>query len=165
MSDKPNPWTTSAPLSAALPSAPPQGPPPRSLLESQRPASEAGAARADELARDELHALVGPGTAFHGTLSFYGQVRIDGEFSGQILGGRILVIGEGAKVQGELRATRVIVLGGNVRADITATEAIEIYVPAHVTGDLHAPEVHMDRGVRFVGTCDLSELANNVLPR
>ena len=108
----------------------------------------------DEL---ELHAIVGAGTAFHGTLSFSGRVRIDGEFAGQILGGRLLVIGEGARVQGEIRAERVIILGGNVKADISASDGIELYVPAQVAGDLRAPEIHLDRGVKFQGTCDLSE--------
>ena len=105
----------------------------------------------------ELHAIVGPGTSFHGTLSFSGRVRIDGEFAGQIRGGRLLVIGDGARVQGEIRAQRVIILGGNVKADIFALEGIELYVPAQVAGDLQAPEIHMDRGVKFQGTCDLSE--------
>jgi len=105
----------------------------------------------------ELNAIVGSGTAFHGTLSFSGQVRIDGEFAGQILGGHLLVIGEGARVQGEIRAQHVIVLGGNVKADIFAADRIELYVPAQVAGDLRAPEIHMDRGVKFQGTCDLSE--------
>ncbi len=108
----------------------------------------------DEL---ELNAIVGSGTSFHGTLSFSGRVRIEGEFAGQILGGRLLVIGGGARVQGEIRAERVIILGGNVKADILATESIELYVPAQVAGDLQAPEIHMDRGVKFQGTCDLSE--------
>lgn len=113
----------------------------------------------DVLAIDELelHAIVGAGTAFHGTLSFSGRVRIDGEFAGQILGGKLLVIGEGARVQGEIRAERVIILGGNVKADITASDSIELYVPAQVAGDLRAPEIHLDRGVKFQGTCDLSE--------
>jgi len=106
----------------------------------------------------ELNAILGAGTSFHGTLSFSGRVRIDGEFSGQALGGQLLVVGDGARVQGELRAERVIILGGSVRADISAADGIELYVPAQVSGDLRAPEIHLDRGVKFQGTCDLTEL-------
>jgi cytoskeletal protein CcmA (bactofilin family) len=69
----------------------------------------------------------------------------------------VLVIGASATVQGEVQADRVIVLGGQVKADITARLGIELYVPAQVTGDLRAPEIHLDKGVRFVGTCDLSD--------
>lgn len=106
----------------------------------------------------ELSAILGPGTSFHGTLSFSGRVCIDGEFSGQALGGQLLVVGDGARVQGELRAHRVVILGGSVRADISAADGIELYVPAQVSGDLRAPEIHLDRGVKFQGTCDLTEL-------
>lgn len=165
MSDKPNPWTTSAPLSAASPRLwADRGP--EDELREHRPLaaahgpSDAALARRAELDGQELHAILGAGTAVHGTLSFSGHVRIDGEFSGQVLGGQTLVIGALAKVQGELRAERVVVLGGLVEADIVASEAIELYIPAQVIGDLRAPEVHMEKGVRFVGTCDLSELAH-----
>ena len=119
--------------------------------------SAATAAMIQASDESELNAIVGPGTAFHGTLSFSGHVRIEGEFAGQILGGRLLVIAEGARIQGEIRAQRVVILGGNVKADIFAAQGIELYVPAQVAGDLQAPEIHMDRGVKFQGTCDLTE--------
>jgi cytoskeletal protein CcmA (bactofilin family) len=104
----------------------------------------------------ELQAIIGPGTNFQGTLSFAGRVRIDGDFAGRALGGEVLVIGAGARVSGELRAQQVIVLGGKVDADITATTSIELFVPAIVSGDLRCPHIYMDRGIEFQGTCDMT---------
>ena len=104
----------------------------------------------------ELHAIVGAGTAFHGTLSFSGHVRIDGEFSGKALGGQLLVIGDGARISGELRARKVIVLGGLIEANIFAEESIELYIPALVSGDLQSPQIYMDKGIQFQGTCDMT---------
>lgn len=104
----------------------------------------------------ELSALLSAGTSLFGTLSFSGRIRIEGDFSGQLIGGDAVVIAGEAKVQGEIRARQVLVLGGSVKADIFASEAIELYLPAQVTGDLQAPEIHMDSGFRFAGTCDLS---------
>lgn len=104
----------------------------------------------------ELHAILGAGTHFQGTLSFAGRVRIDGEFTGRILGGEVVVVGEGAKISGELRARRVIVLGGRVEAAIVATESIELFIPAVVQGDLRCPHIYMDRGIEFHGTCDMT---------
>jgi cytoskeletal protein CcmA (bactofilin family) len=83
-------------------------------------------------------------------------VRIDGEFTGRVLGGDVLVVGEGAKISGELRARRVIVLGGRVEAAIVATESIELFIPAVVQGDLRCPHIYMDRGIEFHGTCDMT---------
>ena len=104
----------------------------------------------------ELSAICGAGTAFHGSLSFSGRIRIDGQFEGSIRGGELLIIGDGADVSGELHAARIIVLGGRVTAEISATESIELHIPAVVTGDLKSPQIYMDRGIQFHGTCDMT---------
>lgn len=103
-----------------------------------------------------LHAILGAGTAVHGTLSFSGRVRIDGQFEGSVTGGDLLVVGEDACVSGQIHARRVIVLGGHVEADISASESIELYIPAVVRGDLRSPQIYMDRGIQFHGTCDMT---------
>lgn len=104
---------------------------------------------------NELTALLGRGTRFEGKLHFEGRVRIDGSFSGEILCDDTLVIGEGAFVDAKILAATVIIRGGKVRATIRATRAIELYVPAEVSGTLHAPEVFMDKGVQFSGSCTM----------
>jgi cytoskeletal protein CcmA (bactofilin family) len=104
----------------------------------------------------ELHALLGAGTSFRGKISFAGRVRIDGSFEGEILGGELLVIGEGADVRGQVRVDSVIVQGGRVDADIVAPRSIELYVPAQVSGSLHSPQIFLDKGVVFSGQLDMS---------
>ncbi len=104
----------------------------------------------------ELHALLGAGTSFRGKISFAGRVRIDGSFEGEILGGELLVIGEGAEVRGQVRVDSVIIQGGRVDADIVAPRAIELYVPAQVSGSLHSPQIFLDKGVTFSGKFDMS---------
>ena len=39
-----------------------------------------------------------------------------------------------------------------------AVEGIELYVPARVSGTLHAPEIFMDKGVQFSGNCTIAPL-------
>src|SRR4051812_27671514 len=87
----------------------------------------------------EINALLGRGTHFEGKLFFEGRVRIDGGFRGEIRGGDVLVIGDGATVSGEVHVATCIVTGGQVEANIRARDAIELYAPARVTGALHAP--------------------------
>lgn len=118
-----------------------------------RPPSQRGG---PPLAPTELHALLGAGTSFRGTISFAGRVRIDGSFEGEIHGGELLVVGEGAEIRGHVRADSVIVRGGQVDADIVATRSIELYVPSRVTGTLHSPEIFLDKGVQFSGQCNMS---------
>jgi cytoskeletal protein CcmA (bactofilin family) len=106
----------------------------------------------------EIHALLGRGTRFEGKLYFEGRVRIDGVFDGEIEGEGVLVIGDGALVAGQIHVATCIVTGGEVRADVRARDAIELYAPSKVVGALHAPAIFIDRGVQFEGTCKMAPL-------
>ena len=108
----------------------------------------------------EITALLGQGTHFEGKLQFEGRVRIDGAFKGEIQSDAVLVIGEGAEVDGEIDVATLIIKGGVVRANVRARDAIELYVPAVVSGTLHAPEIFMDKGVQFSGTCTMGPLTS-----
>jgi cytoskeletal protein CcmA (bactofilin family) len=110
------------------------------------------------LPASEITALLGRGTHFEGKLYFEGRLRIDGSFKGEIRSPDILVIGEGAEVEAEIDVATVIIKGGTVQANVRAVQSIELYVPAKVSGSLHAPEVFMDKGVQFSGTCTMAPL-------
>jgi cytoskeletal protein CcmA (bactofilin family) len=106
----------------------------------------------------EITALLGRGTHFEGKLYFEGRVRIDGGFRGEIRSQDILIIGEGAEVEADIEVGTVIIKGGSVTGDVRAIHSIELYVPARVSGNLHAPEIFMDKGVQFSGTCTMAPL-------
>jgi cytoskeletal protein CcmA (bactofilin family) len=106
----------------------------------------------------EITALLGRGTHFEGKLFFEGRVRIDGSFKGEIRSPDVLIIGEGAEVDAEIEVGTVIIKGGSVSGNVRAAQAIELYVPAKVTGSLHSPEIFMDKGVQFSGTCTMAPL-------
>src|SRR5690606_35746927 len=75
----------------------------------------------------EITALLGRGTRFEGKLHFTGRVRIDGGFRGDIQSEDVLIIGEGAEVEGEIDVATVIIKGGSVSANIRAKSSIELY--------------------------------------
>jgi cytoskeletal protein CcmA (bactofilin family) len=106
----------------------------------------------------EITALLGRGTHFEGKLHFEGRVRIDGSFRGEISTSDVLIIGDGAEVDALIQAGVVIIKGGSVQGTVRAVEAIELYVPARVTGSIQAPEVFMDKGVQFSGNCTIAPL-------
>jgi cytoskeletal protein CcmA (bactofilin family) len=107
------------------------------------------------LPSNELTAFLGRGTRFDGKLHFEGRVRIEGSFSGEILSDDTLIIGDGAVVDGDILAATVIIRGGKVKANVRATRSIELHVPAEVSGNLRAPEVSIDKGVHFTGSCSM----------
>lgn len=106
----------------------------------------------------EVHTLLGKGSEFDGKLTFEGQVRIDGKFSGQIFTKDVLVIGDGARVNAEVTAGTVIV-HGVVEGNIKATQVVELHQPARVKGNIETPALAMDRGVIFEGSMKMENLA------
>jgi cytoskeletal protein CcmA (bactofilin family) len=111
----------------------------------------------------EVHTLIGKGSEFDGKLSFEGQVRIDGKFSGQINTKDVLVIGEGARVMAEINAGTVIV-NGVVEGNIKAAQLIELHQPGRVKGNLEAPALSIDRGVVFEGSCKMEGIKGAPAP-
>jgi cytoskeletal protein CcmA (bactofilin family) len=113
--------------------------------------------------RGDVHTLLGKGSEFDGKLTFEGQVRIDGKFSGQIVTKDTLVIGDGARVNAEIQAGTVVV-NGNVEGNVRATQVIELHQPARVKGNLEAPALSIDRGVIFEGQCKMENIKSPAAP-
>ena len=63
---------------------------------------------------------------------------------------------EVARLEAEILAGTVIIKGGSVSGNVRARRSIELYVPAKVSGTLQAPEVFMDKGVQFSGSCTMA---------
>ncbi len=115
----------------------------------------------------EVNALLGKGSEFEGKLTFEGAVRIDGTFAGEIFTEDTLIIGEGARVSAQIEAGTVIVYG-DVQGNISTTELIELHAPARLRGDIETPNLVIDRGVVFEGSCKMdleAEVAQPVTRR
>ena len=98
----------------------------------------------------EITTLLGRGATFEGKLTFEGTVRIDGRFKGEVFSDDVLVIGEGAIVEAQIDIGEVIIQG-TVIGNIVAKRSIEIHAPGRVKGDLHTPQLQIDKGVVFEG--------------
>jgi cytoskeletal protein CcmA (bactofilin family) len=98
----------------------------------------------------EVHTLLGKGSEFEGKLTFEGQVRIDGKFKGQIITKDALVIGDGARVNGEIQAGTVVI-NGTVEGNVRATQLVELKSTGRIKGDVETPALTMERGAIFDG--------------
>jgi len=100
---------------------------------------------------DEVKAFLGKGAEFTGKLIFKGTVRIDGDFNGEIYGGGILVVGEGAHVEADINVESILV-SGDVHGQIEANGRIEIYPPGRVLGNIKTPVFIIKEGAIFEGS-------------
>src|SRR5918911_301259 len=110
-------------------------------------------------ASSDLNALLGRGSEFDGKLTFEGTVRIDGKFTGTIVTGDVLVVGEGAKVSAEITCGTIIV-HGEVQGNIRAKTAVELHHPARMRGNIESPSLMIEKGVLFEGQSKMENLAS-----
>ena len=83
---------------------------------------------------------IGHSITIKGEVSSDEALRVDGNVRGQILmRDAELTIGPSARVDADLRATRVLVLG-TVRGNIAASTRVELGVSSNVTGDITADD-------------------------
>lgn len=104
------------------------------------------------------------GVKLEGTLELTGTFRIDATVKGNIISGQSLILGENAKVEGQIEGNHVVV-GGRFDGVIFAKGRVEIQPKGVVTGEIHAPCLVIEAGGIFDGRCHMlasSEAARSV---
>src|SRR3954470_2105765 len=103
------------------------------------------------VADTQVTGVIDHGCEFEGKLCFQGTVRIGGTFRGEIYTPDTLIVGEGARVQGQIDAGTVII-SGEVSGSIRAKHRVEVHRPAIFKGDIITRSLRVDEGVIFEGS-------------
>ncbi|MFB6226854.1 MAG: polymer-forming cytoskeletal protein [bacterium] len=104
---------------------------------------------------ESVKTSLGPDTTFEGVIQTDESLRIDGSFEGTIDCSGTLIVGSGADLEADISAESAII-GGRVEGDITASEKIEIRRNGEIYGDLVAPVLRIERGVKLEGNCTIN---------
>ena len=100
--------------------------------------------------------MLGPDSVYTGVLQgkdnhiIYGAVQGECDLEG------ILVLGEGSRWQGNIRAGSVVV-AGQVEGDIQAKDKLELARTAHVRGQITSPVVAIARGAVHEGSIRMTK--------
>ena len=107
-----------------------------------------------ELVEDEnkIDTVIAEDIEFKGTLKFKNSLKIKGKFEGKIFSDGHLIIGRESNTSAEINATTVSV-SGNINGKIKAAKKIELYKKSKTSADIVAPEIVMESGAVFNGTC------------
>jgi cytoskeletal protein CcmA (bactofilin family) len=89
-----------------------------------------------------------------GTLTVTGTFRIDGNVKGNVISDQTLILGENAKVEGQIEGNRVVI-AGRYDGVIFAKGRVEIQPKGVVTGEVHSPCLVIDPGGIFDGRCHM----------
>ena len=103
--------------------------------------------------------LLPKNTDAKGKINHPGPVHVVGNFSGNLAAESIL-IDKAATVLANIAAEEVL-CKGKVRGDIRATNKVRITKEAEVRGDIHSPNLNIEKGAIFEGRCSILKKQNN----
>ncbi|MBI3669298.1 MAG: polymer-forming cytoskeletal protein [Acidobacteria bacterium] len=103
---------------------------------------------------DEWTGFLDRGVRLEGTLELAGTFRLDAQVKGNIISQHSLILGEGARVEGQIEGNHVVV-SGRFDGVIFAKGRVEIQAKGVVTGEIHAPCLVIEPGGIFDGRCHM----------
>lgn len=98
--------------------------------------------------------IISEGTRIKGDIIASGDIRIDGELTGNISAKGRLVVGPNGKITGEVDCSN-IEISGYIKGKINATELINMKSTSQIEGDVFAGKLSVEPGSLFSGTCTM----------
>jgi cytoskeletal protein CcmA (bactofilin family) len=104
--------------------------------------------------RNEMkESRIASGLSIEGKINGNGHVRVAGKFKGDIEVEGNLHIDSGAKVEGQVKASEVIV-SGELQGNIAAAKRVELQQGGTINGDVKAGSLTVAAGARMRGNVD-----------
>jgi len=103
---------------------------------------------------EEWTGFIDQGVSLEGTLTVTGTFRVDGHIKGSIISEHTVILGDNAKVEGQIEGNRVVI-AGRFDGVIFAKGRVEIQPKGVVTGEVHSPCMVVDPGGIFDGRCHM----------
>lgn len=98
--------------------------------------------------------LLCEGTVIVGDIKTKNDIRIDGIIKGKIITSGRLVVGNTAKIEGNIDCANIDV-SGIVLGDIQASGIVSLKSPAKVIGNISSAQISIEPGVIFNGNCQM----------
>jgi cytoskeletal protein CcmA (bactofilin family) len=103
---------------------------------------------------ERITTTLGRETDFSGVMRFKDSLKIDGNFSGEIVSAGFLYVEQGASITANIHVGSVVI-GGTVKGNIEATEKLEMLSTGKVFGNIRTGKLKIADGVVFEGKCEM----------
>lgn len=113
--------------------------------------------------KDMINAFLGAGAVFEGQLHFKGMVRVDCQFTGVIRSEGVLILGEKARVDGEIHVEQLI-SNGRITGNVTARNRVTLQKNSSLQGNLATPYLDVEEGAILEGQVLMKREANAMAP-
>ena len=98
--------------------------------------------------------IINEGTRIKGDIIASGDIRIDGELTGNISAKGRLVVGPNGKITGEVNCSNVEV-SGYIKGKVNATDLLNMKSTSQIEGDIVAGKLSVEPGSLFSGPCTM----------
>ncbi len=112
---------------------------------------------------EEWIGFLDKGVCLEGTLELTGTFRVDAQVKGNIISITRLLLGESARVEGQIEGNQVVI-AGRFDGVIFAKGSVEIQPKGVVTGEIHTPCLVIQPGGIFDGRCHMLASAEATKP-
>lgn len=109
-----------------------------------------------EIEESKITGFFDKDTEIKGDLNFKGTFRIDGRFKGKIDSKSILIIGDSGKVNADIKIGHLII-NGEIKGNIQATEKVEINGNGRVIGTIVSPKLMVEEGAYLEANCQTTD--------
>jgi len=100
--------------------------------------------------------LIATGTKITGDIISDGDLRIDGEITGNLDTKGRLVIGSSGKITGEIRC-KSCEIAGTQNGKVFVAELLSLKASSSVSGDIVTGKLSIEPGAYFAGSCTMSD--------
>jgi cytoskeletal protein CcmA (bactofilin family) len=99
--------------------------------------------------------LIGQGTEITGDIVCNGDLRIDGNLTGNITSKGKVVIGETGRIKGEI-VCKNSDISGIIEGKVSVLELLSLKATSRINGDIATNKLAIEPGSRFTGYCNMS---------
>lgn len=112
--------------------------------------------------------LIGSNTIIRGDVMFSGGLHVDGRIEGSVVAApeaaALVMLSEKGVIEGEVRAPHVVI-NGQIRGDIIASERVELAAQARVDGNIYYKLLEMAAGAQVNGRIVREDEPRKLLPK
>lgn len=107
--------------------------------------------------------IINAGTSINGDISSEGDLRIDGNITGNISVKSKLVLGASSKINGNVKAANCDVQG-NVNGNLIVEDLLSVKATAKIFGDITSQKLVIEAGAEFNGNSQMgvSKTSNSI---
>ena len=99
-----------------------------------------------------IKTIIGDESRIVGNIEVSGVLRLDGDVDGHVASNACVMIGEKARIKGNIKADSVI-SRGIIKGNILAENGVNLYSSAVVIGDVLTRKISIQEGVFIEGRC------------